>query len=102
MMENMGCLFFHILSKHYICGYYGQVYVGKYFSFVTALLHVKGVELNSMKRKDWALDWAFSLYNPHFVLEILYQGSALFNFFRKKCQFHTEKLTCTLGLLPSF
>ena len=33
--------FFHILGKHYICGYYGQVYVGKYFSFVTASLHVK-------------------------------------------------------------
>ena len=32
---------FHILSKHYIYGYYGQVYVGKYFSFFTALLHVK-------------------------------------------------------------
>ena len=41
MMENMGCSFFHILSKHYICGYYGQVYVDKYFSFVTASLHVK-------------------------------------------------------------
>ena len=42
MMENMGCLFFlHILNKHYICGYYGQVYVDKYFSFVTASLHVK-------------------------------------------------------------
>ena len=32
---------FHILSKHYIYCYYGQVYVGKYFSFFTALLHVK-------------------------------------------------------------
>ena len=42
MMENMGCLFFfHILSKHNICGYYGQVYVGKYFNFVTASLYVK-------------------------------------------------------------
>ena len=37
-MENIGCLFFfHILGKHY----YGQVYVGKYFSFVTASLLVK-------------------------------------------------------------
>ena len=43
MMENMGYFFFfHILSKHYIlCGYYGQVYVDRYFSFVTASLHVK-------------------------------------------------------------
>ena len=43
MMEKHGLfIFFHILSKHYIlCGYYGQVYVDKYFSFVTASLHVK-------------------------------------------------------------
>ena len=41
MMENKGCFVFHTLRKHYICGYYGQVYVGKYFVFVTALLHVK-------------------------------------------------------------
>ena len=34
-------LCFHILSKHYICGYYGQVYVGKYPSFVTVSLNVK-------------------------------------------------------------
>ena len=34
-------IFFHVLSKHYICGYYGQVYVGKYSGFVTASLHVK-------------------------------------------------------------
>ena len=63
MMENMGCLFFfHILSKQYIlCGYYGQVYVDKYFSFVTASLHVKGFELNGMKRKDWALVSFFNI-----------------------------------------
>ena len=44
-----------------MCGYYGQVYVGKYFSFVTALLHIEGVELNSMKRKDWALASFFTI-----------------------------------------
>ena len=42
MLENMGCLIFFIsLGKHYTCGYYGQVYVGKYFSLVTVLLNVK-------------------------------------------------------------
>ena len=61
MMENMGCLFFHILSKHYICGYYGQVYVGKYFNFVTGSLHIERVKLNSMKKKDWALASFFTI-----------------------------------------
>ena len=62
MMENMGCLiFFHILSKHYICGYYGQVYVDKYFQFYYSFTPRKGVELNSMKRKNWALVSFFTI-----------------------------------------
>ena len=69
MMENMGCLFlFHILSKHHIlCGYYGQVYVDKYFSCVTASLHVKVLSRIAGREKTghWS---AFSIYNPHFFL----------------------------------
>ena len=94
--------FFHtcILSKHCICGYYGQVYVGRYFSSVTASLHVKVLRWIAWREKTghWL---AFPLYNPHFFLEILDQECELFNFLEIKCQFHTENLTCTLQLFPS-
>ena len=67
MMENMGCLFFHILSKHCISGYYGQLSIGKYSSFVTASLHVKVLscivrETHPQKEERTGHWLAFSLY----------------------------------------
>ena len=92
MMENIGCFFFvfffYILSKHYISGYYGQFYIGKYSSFVTASLHVKvlscTVRGTPPQKEGKTGHWlAFSQHNPHFFLEILDQKCTLFNLLEK-------------------
>ena len=93
--------FFHILSKHYICGYYGQVYVDKNFSFVTALLHVKVLSWIAWREKTG--HWLpFSLYNPHFFLEILDQESALFNFSEKNVNFILKSWHVPCSYFPPF
>ena len=100
MMENMGC-FFHILSKHYICGYYGQVYVGRYFSFVTVSLHGKVLSWIAWRERNghW---FAFLLYNPHFFLEILDQECALFNFLEKNVNFKLKSWHVPCTYFPPF
>ena len=101
MMETMGCSFFSYLEQTLHMWLLWPGLCLQIFQFSYSFTPCKGLELNSMKRKTehWL---PFSLYNPHVFLEILDQECAMFNFLEKKIKVHTEKLTCTLQLFPSF
>ena len=61
MMENMGCLFFSYLelTLHILLLWPGLCW--QIFQFCYSFTPCKGVELNSMKRKDWALVSFFTI-----------------------------------------
>ena len=107
MMENMGCLFFLI-------SWVNTTYVATMARFMLANIPVllqlhctpyKGVELNSKRNtspkggKDWALVSLFTIKSTFFSQKYLIKnmhGSLS----QKKCQLHTEKLTCTKPFPP--
>ena len=62
MLENMGCLFlFHILGKTLHMWLLWPGLCWQIFQFCYNFTPCKGVELNNMKRKDWALVSFFTI-----------------------------------------
>ena len=61
MMENMGCSFFSYLEETLHMWLIWTGLCWQIFQFCYSFTPCKGVELDSMKRKDWALVSFFTI-----------------------------------------